>query len=84
MKLTMKHFKKDQRVDVCDEFGNLIQRMHYEDPTIDIGTIIRANTYVRAYCDGWVAARNSISNCEAGDRMVDVDADNERNWGAKS
>jgi hypothetical protein len=80
MKLTMKQFKTDQRVDICDEFGNVIQRMHYNDDNIDIGTIIRANTYVRAYCDGWVAARNSIANCEADGRMLDVDLMNERGW----
>ena len=78
MKLTMKLFKADQRVDICDEFGNVIQRMHYNDPTIDIGTTIRAHTYARAYCDGWMAARNAIGNCEANDRMFDVDAWNER------
>lgn len=80
MKLTMKHFKTDQRVDICDEFGNIIHRTHYRDPTIDIGTIISTNWFVRGYREGWMAARNSIGNCEADDRMVDIDAMNEREW----
>jgi hypothetical protein len=83
MKLTIKQFKTDQRVDICDEFGNIIQRMHYEDANIDIATVIRANTYARAFCDGWAAACNAIGNCEADGRMIDVDLQNERQWGPK-
>jgi hypothetical protein len=80
MKLTMKHFKSDQRVDICDQYGNVIRRNHYTDQDIDIGTIISTNAYVQGYCEGWMAARNSISNCEADTRMVDVEAMNQREW----
>ena len=80
MKLTMKLFKAEQRVDICDEYGNVIRRKHFNDPTIDIGTVIGCNAFVQGYCEGWAAARQAIGNCEASERMVDVEAMNVKEW----
>jgi hypothetical protein len=36
--------------------------------------------YVRGFAEGWNKARASISNCEAGERIVDVEMMNAREW----
>ena len=78
MRLHVKHYKTDRRIDICDDYDNVIRRMGYNDPTIDLGTSIRINAYLSGYVEGWTAAKNSIGNCESTGNMVDVDAQNQR------
>jgi hypothetical protein len=80
MRLQIKQFKSKQRVDVCDDFGNVLWRVHYEGQVIDIGTVIRINAWVQGYREGWDAARNSIRGIVADGQMIDVDALNANNW----
>ena len=63
MRLTMKHFKKDKRVELCDEYDNVIRTKYYEGDAIGIDTVISMNAYAMGFAEGWDRARHSIGNC---------------------
>jgi hypothetical protein len=77
MKLEIKHFKTEQYVDITDEFGNVLRRMHYRDPQIDLLTSCSARTWAQAYVEGWNAAKHAVPHALADDRMIDVERQNE-------
>lgn len=74
MRLHVKHFRTDKHVDICDDYDNVKQRFNYETEHMGVIMMTRVNTYLQAYCEGWSDAKNSILNCDADPRIINVDA----------
>lgn len=68
--LTVAHFKKEKRLEIRDNFDNVLRNIRYTDYETAKNSVLY---WIDGYTRGWTAAATSIGTISAASKWLEVD-----------